>query len=180
MRFLYISSPSVPPVSLRVNASTVGELVAMMRWTMDDVEMVRLARHPYVLLRRYVPRDSRAVRSSLLRIVDTWDMVSGSECLVARLDGQDVEEGFDVWEHAVHPFDLYEVCDYRAPHKSMDGHVSYFSWGGGKAGPVIYAWPKKPSCRAPRGPGTTARAAVAAARQQRTRKPLSITPSVRR
>lgn len=181
MRFLYISSPSRPPVSLHVSCTSVAELVAMMRWTADEVEMVRLSRHPYVLLRRYVPRDSRCRRSSLLRVVDRWDMVTGSECLVTRLDGQDVEEGFDVWDHAVHPFDLYEVCDYRAaPAGRMQSHVSYFSWDGGEPGPVIYAWPKKPTlsaaCRPRNGRPTTTMAATTA----RERKPLNITPSVRR
>lgn len=175
MKFLYISSPSRPAVPLTVSCTTVGELVAMMRWTHDEVEMVRLARVPYVLLRRYVPRDSRTRRGALLRVVDRWDMATGGECLVARLDGEDVEEDFDVWQWAVHPFSLYEACDPRGAHGSMDGHVSYFSWDGGREGPVIYAWPTTTTRCHQRGSAERRSARVAAARAKR---PLRITPSV--
>lgn len=184
MRFLYIRSPSQPAVALRVNCATVADLVvAMMRWLIDDVEMVRLSCHPYVLIRRLVLHNSRSCTGALLRVVDKWDMVTGGECLVARLDGRDVEENFDIWEHSVHPFHLYEACDYRETFRrlspdAMKSHASYFSWDGGEPGQVIYAWPKEPPKCRPKNipPATTKTAAAEAAARKRT--PLVITRSV--
>lgn len=183
MRFFYITNPGDPPAILSVNGRSVGALVRFMGWAAGEVEMVRLRERPYVLLRKYVPKDSRASVGTLLRVVDEWDMVPSGDCVVARLDGQDVDPAFDVWAHCTHPFSLYAHHDLLgAAHRSMAAHHSYFSWEDGERGPVIYPSAVSPPPKWRRPPRNarpmTASAAVAQAaapRARRARTPLVIT-----
>lgn len=177
MRFFYITSPSEPPAVLSVHGNSVGSLVRFMGWSAGEVEMVRLRERPYVLLRKYVPSDSRARAGALLRVVDEWDMVPCDGCVVARLDGQDVDPAFDVWAHCTHPFSLYAHHDLLGhAHHSMQRHHSYFSWEDDERGPVIYPQSTPtPSSKWRQKSERPTTARTVTPRRQRQKTPLLIT-----